>query len=61
MDQSVSTSRKRKLFEDSSVEKKRKKINVVPDVGDILKREEIVLKGETKITQNLVRIQRNGH
>ena len=61
MDQSVSTSRKRKLFEDSSVEKKRKKINVVPDVGDILKREEIVLKGETKMTQNLVCIQRNGH
>ena len=49
------------MFEDSSVEKKRKKINVVPDVGDILKREEIVLKGETKMTQNLVCIQRNGH
>ena len=46
MDQSLSTSRKRKLFEDSPVEKKHEKINLVPDVGDILKREEIVLKGE---------------
>ena len=45
MDQSVSTSRKRKLLENSQVEKKREKINLVP-VGDILEREEIVLKGE---------------
>ena len=60
MDQSVSTSRKRKLFGDSSVEKKREKINLVPDVGDILQREEIVLKGETEMTQNFVCVQLNG-
>ena len=46
MDQSVSTSRKRKLLKDSPVEKKREKINLVSEVGDILESEETVLKGE---------------
>ena len=46
MDQSLSASRKRQLLEDSPAEKRRKKINFVPEVGDILESEEIVLEGE---------------
>ena len=46
MDQSVLTSRKRKLLEDSPVEKQREKVNLVPEVGEILDLEEIVSEGE---------------
>ena len=46
MDQSVSTTRKRKLFEHSPVEKKRKDVNLAPEVGEVLEADEIVSEGE---------------
>ena len=47
--QSLSTSRKRKLFEDSPVERSGKKINLVPEAGDILEREEVVFESEKRL------------
>ena len=49
INQSLSTSRKRKLLEDSPVEKKRQENKFSSEAGDILEREEIVLESEKRL------------